>query len=198
MMDLLTPLTRRIVALGLLVLVLLSGLSFVVAPLIAANQNTLSELALVREALARARAIQEAPAIPKIAEFPQSAGLKAASMQAARESLAGYAMSRASAKGLQITLPAMPQPRVRAPAPVELAISITGAREALLEWMSDVETGRPACRFLTYRLVDAGPPMGTPSLMPQGAPPPPSGVSPNQARLVRLEATLTTLWMGPQ
>lgn len=215
-MAMLTPLTRRIIALGLLVLLTLALVSFVILPLIQTNQDALDELANVREALARAQAIRDAPEPPKIANFPMHLGLVAPTRKAAGDTVAGYVTSSAATKGLQLTAITAQDARGRPPVPITFDISVTGPRDALLEWMSAMEIGHPALKFRSYQLIDAGQ-ASTPGAMmsimptppvpqslgtgaePSGPPPGvPSAPAPVPERRLRLDARLSTLWIGEQ
>lgn len=196
-MELLSPLARRFVALGLALLALLGVLSLIVGPLVDATHAALDRLAMTRMALARARAIAAAPASPAIASFPRAAAIVARSAVAAREQLAGYVTAQAAASALQITLHDLPKAQVKAPAPIEIQLTITGPRDALLTWMSKLETGTPAIRFVHYQLSSDGMPADS-----APTPPPANETSIDEAGaavpMLRLEAAITTLWAGAQ
>lgn len=191
-MELLSPLAQRFVALGLALLTLLGVLSLIVVPFVDATHAVLDRLAMTRMALARAQAIAAAPAPPTITPFPRAAAIVAPSALAAREQLAGYVTERAAASALQVSVRDIPETQIKAPAPVEIQLSVTGPRDALLTWMSRLETGTPAIRFVHYQLSDAGVPAGsapTPLLANDAS-------SDEAVPLLRLDAAITTLWVG--
>lgn len=191
-MELLSPLARRLIALGLALLTLLGVSRLIVGPLVDATRAALDKLAMTRMALVRVEAIAAAPAPPVIAPFPRTAAIVAPSAVAAREQLAGYAAAQAATRALRITLHDLSKTQIKAPAPIEIQLTVTGPRDAVLTWISKLETGAPAIRFAHYELSSAGMPTGS-----APTPPPANEASPDEvAPLLRLDAAITTLWMG--
>lgn len=195
MMDSLPPLTRRVIALGLLALLVLVAITQLVIPLVDTNRDALRDLKDVREARARAEAIRAAPEPRPVMPFPTKAGLRAADVRTAGETFVGQLASSAARQGLQIAIVAMPRLSASAPAPINLKISVTGRREALLDWMSKLERGAPAVRLRDWQLSDQGqvPAIAGPQpVLPNAVPAPPVPTE----RLLRLDASVVALWIG--
>jgi hypothetical protein len=127
--------------------------------------------------------------------FPARAGLRGTDKRAATERLVGYVTTTAARSGLQLMSVQAPAAGASAPTLINARISVTGPRDALLNWMSALERGSPAVRFRDWHLADMGqaiapPPPKLPT--PTAAPPP----SLPQERLLRLDASIVALWIG--
>lgn len=195
MIDALPPLTRRIIALGLFVLLLFGAITQILVPLIDANRSALRDLSDIREARARAEAIRAAPEPRPVMAFPARVGLRGADARSAAERLVGHVTTTAARSGLQLMSGQAPVAHASAPALINARISVTGPRDVLMNWMSRLERGSPAVRFRDWQLSDMGhaiAPPPPPPAVPNATPPP----SLTQERLLRLDASIVALWVG--
>jgi hypothetical protein len=201
-MESFTPLTRRIVALGLLVLAILLGISWAVMPLITANELALKDLADVRRALARARAQVDGPEAPVVRSFPDGAAIWSADRKAASDELSGRLAGLAAGHHLDLQLLPGPQMQTAAPSPVSIGLSASGAREDVVRFINVLEAGALQIRFRRFHLsrLQVAPMAGAPP-----SPPPPSpgampgSTTPTVAAMptrLRLDAEVVALWGG--
>jgi hypothetical protein len=154
-MDGLSPLTQRIVALGLLVLLLLSGLRLAVA---VAGWTTASLEALddSRFQLAKLQAIRARAAPIPGSPIPAGAAFSAKAHGQALASAVGAIRSAAGATGVQVQ--AAPEPLLKDnPNLLSIRVAASGREAALLGFVAQVERSQPAIRLRSWTLARTAP-----------------------------------------
>lgn len=144
--------TRRTVAAGLLVLVLLLVIDIVISPLAAAVGDMRGELALLKAREARLEAAKQWPAAE--ADAGRYEGLLLPGSEAgAREALATRLERAAEAQGLDAPPAAVSVvPRGEGLA-VEARLAVSGPHDAVLGFIAEIEAGSPLVRFSSLDLV---------------------------------------------
>ena len=207
MMAQFSPLTRRIVALGIAVLALLGLINLVIVPIYGLAAGSLSALEDARFQRARLEAIAARPPLPRSEPVPASLYLAAPDRQRASDAL--IAAIGGTAAGYEVQLDAVAPTEVDPGRPETIGVRFTarGEQDKILAWINDLERGSPAAYFADWTL---GPGTDTPAASAPAAiaappaeegapaaPPPPPAVSPSgQIRLV-LSGTATAIWKRP-
>jgi len=153
MIDALSPLSRRLIAVSLLLLALITILNLVVVPLWQWNSDNLDDLALARTRLARMQAIMAAQEPAKGDPVPATAMVVAGTRDAASATLT--AAVQASAARAQITpLAVAPVPPLgRQAGKIAIDISASGPETNLVELLADIESSSPAIRLERWSVV---------------------------------------------
>lgn len=169
MMAQFSPLTRRIVALGIAVLAMFGLVNLVLAPIYSVTAGSLSGLEDARFQKARLEAIAARPPLPRSDPVPQSLYLAAPDRQQATDALIAAIGASAARYGIQLdsVTPATPEPA--RPATVTATVAARGEQDKMLAWINDLERGAPAIYFATWSLA-AQPDGSIPAA--EGAPPP--------------------------
>lgn len=167
-----SPFTRRVVALGILLFVTLGAINIVIMPVSGWLTNTLEELSDGRFRLARLRAIEARPPLPDAPPVPQSLYLTAPDRDAAAAAMIGSVGAAAARTQVSfdqtVALPADPSGTKL----VSVGLAGTGAEEAVLLFVNELERGPPVMRLRTWRLTSAE----------------------GQPRQVRIEAIAVAVW----
>jgi hypothetical protein len=183
MMASFSPLTRKLLALGILVLLVLGALQLIVAPLYALTANSLSGLEDARFRRARLESIAARPPLPTAAPVPASLYLAAPDRQRATDLLLAAIGGSASRYQVQIDSIAPLAAESSRGAAIAVTIAARGEHDKVLAWINELERGIPNVHFADWSLVPdgsaaaagtgAGPAM--PGLLPL---PTPEGVAP--------------------
>jgi len=152
-MDAFSPLTRRIVAIGLVVFVALLSVNLIIAPLIGWTADSLDRLAMARERKSRLLVLQGRPPVAQGDDVPAALMLSAtdrAQAQARLAELLTQAAGRTAATIENISPEALDSPPSRE---VHAVISVTGTESAVVGFLADVEGGSPLVRFKAWKLA---------------------------------------------
>lgn len=154
-----SPFTRKVLALGILLLALLGAIQLVIAPLYALTANSLSELEDARYRRARLESIAARPPLPTAAPVPASLYLTAPDRQRATDLLLAAIGGAAGRYQLQVdSIAAVPAESSRGAA-IAVTVVARGEHDALLAWINDLETGTPNIHFADWSLApDSKPP----------------------------------------
>ena len=186
MMESFSPLSRRIVALGLLALLVLLALK-AAATLAGGLSGSLEELEDSRFRLAKLEAIRARPLPPRPPAPPQHLYFTAGSHGEVVAQVQGLLNGAAASTNLALTrvspLPQMPHD----PALVQVALSAQGPELSLLEFIAQIENGSPAVRLRDWRIA-----VGASGAAAPGA------AAPVAASELRLEAMAVAAWGGRQ
>ena len=163
MMNAFSPLTRRILALGLLVLLLLLGLRLVLAAVETVGAS-ISELEDSRFRLARLEAIAARPAAPPAPALPSGLTFTAASAEEAGTAMVGALHAAASQIQLGAVAPLPTDPKN--PQLVSLSVSAAAPEASLLAFIRDLEAASPSIRLRTWSIAPSAP--GAADLQLQG------------------------------
>lgn len=150
MIDQVSPLTRRVVAIGLLVLILLVGLQGIIVPLISGISDQREELAILRDRAAHLKDINDRP-LPAMSALPAHAAIKAMAAGPALERLRAAISQAAAASGVILNGVAPPSTAVPAQH-LDLDLSATGSEEALTQFIGLLEHGDPLMRWESWRI----------------------------------------------
>jgi len=153
MIETLSPFSRRLIAIGSLLLAILTLLNLVLVPLWQWNVDNLDELAAARMRLARMRAAVAADPPAKGDAVPATAMILAPTREAAVATLT--AAIQASAARVGVT------PQVVGPAPslrgkemkMVVNINASGSETALVDLLADIESNSPAIRLERWAIV---------------------------------------------
>lgn len=145
-----SPLTRRIVAVGLLVLMVLLGVQSVAVPLVGAIMNQRDELAALklREARLRATMDRTLPEVSKVR--PEQVIAAATPPQAIQRSQAVLASDAAMAG---VTLQLGPPCNTGQPQLLCTDVAVSGKEAGVSHFLSVIEHGPPVIRFQRWQLV---------------------------------------------
>ena len=172
-----SPFTRRVLALGILVLLLLGAIQLIVAPLYAVTANSLSDLEDARFRRARLESIAARPPLPAAPPVPASLYLTAPDRQRATDLLLATIGGSAGRHQVQIdSIAALPAGSSRGAA-IAVTVSARGEHDKVLAWVNELERGSPSVHFADWSLApDASAPAaaaGAAAIMP-GMPAPAS------------------------
>ncbi len=151
-----SPLTRRILAIGVLVLALLVAVN-VASGVAASVTAALDDLDDSRYRLARLEAIAKKPALPAAEPIPQNVAFSAPDHEAAAGQVT-QALNAAAATS-QLTLAgisAAPQDRSN-PGLISVAVAATGPEQPILAFIGEVEKGSPVIRLRSWTIRRASP-----------------------------------------
>jgi hypothetical protein len=151
-----SPLTRRVLALGILVLGLLGLLNLIVLPLHGLTADSLSSLEDARFERARLEAIAARPPLPRSSPVPDSLYLAAPDRQRASDALiAGIGQSAARYEvQLDAVVPMPPEPGREKT--IAVSVGGRGEHDKLLAWINELERGNPAIHFAEWLLAPEG------------------------------------------
>lgn len=151
MIEQMSPLTRRIVAVGLLILVLFIALQLIVLPLAGALRDQRAELTELsarhaRLAATAKRLLPDASTVPPglaiTAPDPARAGARLQALLAGSASIAGVKLDQTP-----------PHPLAGQPRLIGSEIVVTGPEAGVANFVSLVEHGSPTMRFQHWQLV---------------------------------------------
>jgi type II secretory pathway component PulM len=205
MMAQFSPFTRRVVALGILILVLIGLFDLVLAPVYALAANSLSGLEDARFRRARLEAIAARPPLPASEPVPASLYLVAPDRQRATDALLAAISSSAARYEVQLDSVAPLGADASRGEAIAVTLAARGEHDKILAWVNELERGAPAVHFADWSLApDAGapatpgaPPPAPPAASPDGDPPPPAAPVPTAPGApVRLTfgATAVAVW----
>jgi hypothetical protein len=180
MMAQFSPFTRRVVAVGILVLGLFAMVNLLIVPLYGLTSGSLSDLEDARFQRARLEAIASRPPLPRADPVSPSLYLTAPDRQRAVDALISAVGGAAARYEIQLDnvapLPADPS----RPKAIALTFSARGEQDRILAWINELEVGPPAIRFGEWSLgQDGGESTGAAPLA--ASPPPAEGVNPGAA-----------------
>ena len=176
MMAQFSPFTRRVVAIGILVLGLFALVNLLIVPLYGLAAGSLSELEDSRFQRARLEAIAARPPLPRSDPVPASLYLTAPDRQRAVDAMIAAIGGSASRYEIQLdNVAPIPADPAR-PKAIALSFSARGEQDKILAWINELEVGPPAIRFGEWALGhDDGEAAGA---APLAAAPPPEGANP--------------------
>jgi hypothetical protein len=184
MIDQLSPFTRKIVAVGLLVLAMLLVVQLIIAPLFSAIGDQRAELADLRARRVRLEATR-ARLLPDGSTMPMALAIGAPDRAAAQLRLRALLTGSAGIAGVTLVANAAPATADR-PQEVAIDLSATGSEAALTTFASLVEHGTPLIRFRHWRIGQDETPAP-----PLGALP---GVSAPSVPTLRLNGLAVAVW----
>ena len=218
-----SPVSQRLIAIGLLVLALLVAFSLVIMPAFALLRDGLASLRDLRLQVARAEAIRDRPEPPPMGEVPADLYITAPDRKAANDMLVGQLAALAARHGLQAQIDPAPEQEGAAPALLTVSFLASGETKPVLTFFTDLERGTPLIRFRSLQITqgNGGMPLADPaqpaavSQQPVAGPngvslsgvppvlavPPPPHPSPSTAEgavmgseRLALQATVIALW----
>jgi hypothetical protein len=156
-MEQLSPITRKTVAVGLAVLLLLLAIQYVVVPLASAIGSQRDELASLRQREAQLRAVIEQP-MPAASHVPAGLAIGAASLPEARQRMQALLAGDAAVAGATLQLGAA----CPSDDPRQLCVEIdaSGSEASVARFLSLAEHGPPAARFRSWQLGPPKSPLG--------------------------------------
>jgi len=150
-MDALSPFTRRIVALGVLVLVLVTVANLLILPLFATLRSNLGRLGDVRFERAQTEAMADRPPPPPASPLRPGLFVVAASPAEATLRLTDAVRAKASAARVVVGTIA-PAGAAGRPGVVAVDISVAGSERDVLAFLNGVEGDRLLMRLVRWRL----------------------------------------------
>lgn len=191
MMAQFSPLTRRIVALGIAVLALFGLINLVLAPIYSVTAGSLSGLEDARFQKARLEAIAARPPLPRSDPVPEALYMPAPDRQRASDALIAAIGASASRYEIQLdsVTPVAPEPGRLAT--VGAAVAARGEQDKILAWINDLELGTPAIYFPTWSLagqLDGAIPAA------EGAPPPAPAMPAGGPLNLAFSGSATIVW----
>ena len=199
MMAQFSPFTRRVVAIGILVLGLFALVNLLIVPIYGLTSGSLSDLEDARFQRARLEAIAARPPLPRSDPVPASLYLTAPDRQRAVDALIAAIGGSASRYEIQLDNVA-PQPADPArPKAIALTFNARGEQDKMLAWINELEIGPPAIRFGEWSLgQDSGEASGAPQLAAtptvEGAPPAPMPAPAAGTTRLAFTATAAAVW----
>ena len=163
MMDAFSPLTRRILALGLLILLLLLALRLVLGAVETVGASV-SELEDSRFRLARLEAVAARPAAAPAPALPSGLTFTAANAEEAAAAMLAALNGAASQVQLGAVAPLPPDPQN--PQLVSLSVSAVAPEANLLAFIRDLEGASPPIRLHMWSIAPSAP--GAADLQLQG------------------------------
>ena len=153
MMAQFSPLTRRIVALGIAVLALFGLVNLVLAPIYSITAGSLSGLEDARFQKARLESIAARPPLPRSDPVPQEFYLGAPDRQSASDALIAAIGASAARYEIQIDSVTPESPEPGRAATVSATVVARGEQDKMLAWINDLERGTPAVYFASWSLA---------------------------------------------
>ncbi|WP_162806438.1 hypothetical protein [Sphingosinicella terrae] len=151
MIGTLSPLSRRIIALGILVLALLLALT-AIETMTAAVGDALARLEQARSRSARLEALRDRPSPPEPTPLPEGMALRAPGHAAAAElAQARIATAASSAEIVPSQIEPAPQDSSN-PGLVRVAVVVEGAESRILDFVERLERDPPAIRLRAWRI----------------------------------------------
>lgn len=155
-LDSFSPLGRRLIALGLLAVLLLGMATLVLMPLWARMTESSANLADLRFRHDQLSAIAARPAPPPTPSALAAEMIAALDEGAARAQLQTALQSAAATAGIEAQL--TPAPSVTDASLVAVAVNASAPEEKLLQFLGQIEQAQPLVRFRSWRL--GAPPPG--------------------------------------
>lgn len=152
MMAQFSPFTRRVVAIGILVLGLFALVNLLIVPLYGLTAGSLSELEDSRFQRARLEAIAARPPLPRSDPVPPSLYLTAPDRQRAVDAMIAAIGGSASRYEIHLDNVAPLPPDPARPKAIALSFSARGEQDKILAWINELEVGPPAIRFGEWTL----------------------------------------------
>jgi len=154
MIDQFSPLSRRLIAVGLLILALLLLVFFIVVPLYSTVGSAVSDMRDAQFRLERLEAIRARPLPARTEPIPAEQFIKAANAEAATELLIAQVNTAVTAS--QVTMDA-PVYADTPPGPQMLAVALRGSgpADAVFALFNQIERGVPAVRFKAWQISAA-------------------------------------------
>jgi len=151
MIEQMSPLTRKIVAVGLLVLLPLLAFQYVIGPLVGGIAGQRDELAALRTREARLRATIHRR-LPKASSVGPAQSVSAVNEAQATQRLQAMLAGDAAVAGatLQLGPPCAPQ---APPESLCVQIAVSGSEASVSHFLSLVEHGVPIIRFRVWQLA---------------------------------------------
>jgi len=149
-LDNFSPLGRRLIALGLLAVLLLGGVTLVMMPLGAWMAESSANLADLRFRRDQLDAIAARPAPPPAPTALEAQLIAAPSSDAALARLQADLQSAATTAGIEFQL--TPAPSAADASLVAVVVNASAPEEKLLQFLSQVEQAQPLVRFRSWRL----------------------------------------------
>lgn len=152
----LSPLAQRLVAIGLLILLVVSVISFVIIPYCQLTAAALATLADTRFELARLEAVNlQVPMAPS-SRVPPSAFLVARDPAHAVAALTGLISTTAARSSVQVAIGASAlspsSPDTQTVPLVVVAVEASGSEAAMLRFVADLEAGPPQVFATGWRI----------------------------------------------
>jgi len=151
-MDALSPVTRRIVALGILLLVLITATNLLVLPLSSALRGSLSRLGDVRFERAQTEAIANRPPAPPASPLPSGIAIVAANPGDASARLAAIVRQKATVAGVTILALAPAGGASDKSAAISADFAVEGSELAVLAFLKQVESDRLLMRLPSWHM----------------------------------------------
>lgn len=149
-----SPLTRKILALGLLVLALLLFWTLVVSPVAAQMDSSLTELEDARFQRVRLENLKTRPTPDKAEPLPAGIVFNANSREEAATGLSGYISSLAAQNGLQVANITV-RPGGDTGKLLAFDLSFIGEEVSVARFINQAEKGSPMIRFRSWQ-IEAG------------------------------------------
>lgn len=151
MIEQMSPLTRRIVAVGLAVLLILIAIQYAIVPLAIGIGERRDELASLQTREARLRATIRRP-LPKASSVPPAQTVNAANAMHATQRLQALLAGDAALAGVTLQLGA-PCASKTSPTLLCVQIAVLGPEAGVSHFLSQIEHGAPAIRFQSWQLA---------------------------------------------
>jgi hypothetical protein len=192
MMAQFSPLTRRVVALGIAILLVFGLVNLVLVPIYNLTAGSLSGLEDARFQNARLEAIAARPLLPRSEPVPSSLYLVAPDRQRAMDALIAAIGTAASRYEIQLDSVTPSDGEAGRSGTIMVSITARGEHDKMLAWINELERGAPAIYFPEWSLgAGEGP------AAPVGGPPPaegaPSPLAPAPAAAAQSGPLLLTL-----
>lgn len=222
MMDSFSPVSRKIIAVGLLFLAVTIFASFIFVPVVSTAYSDLARLQRLRSELARQREIALTVLPENVTPVPRQMYISAPTISRALALLSGDVSLAAARRGIEIRVRPAPSSTARAPSTIAMQIEARGDANALLLFLNDIERGPRLVRFSSLTLsvmpmaagaprsvqaipvaaagrVSLSPPASderTPSLATDGQPVPPTAPSTSNTAVTSasMQANVIALW----
>jgi hypothetical protein len=156
MIDQFSPVTRRILAVGIAILALFGLVNLVVAPVYGVTGRSLAALADVRFRLARLEAIKARPIPARSVPVPVSLYVAAPDRESATDRLIAAINDAAGRYGVEVDSATPLEPDPSRPKAVGVSLQARGGQDQMLAWINELERGEPAVHFATWSLSPNG------------------------------------------
>ena len=202
MMAQFSPFTRRLVAVGILILGLFALVNLLIRPIYGLTADSLSGLNDARFHRARLEAIAKRPPLPRAEPVPPTLYLSAPDREKAQDALVAAIGGSAAAYEIRVEnvspLPADPA----RPKAIAVAFRATGAQDQMLAWINSLEFGPPAVHFAEWSLAQVGEAAASAAPPAPAAPvPPPAGAAGEPVAMppvgvvqLALDGTAVAIW----
>lgn len=200
-----SPFTRRLLAIGILLLLVLGAIQLIVAPLYTLTANSLSGLEDARFRRARLESIAARPPLPNSSPVPASLYLTAPDRQRATDLMLATIGGSAGRYQIQIDSIAPLAAESSRGAAIAVTVAARGEHDKVLAWINELERGTPNVHFADWSLApDSSAPLaaagaaaampGMPMPSPDGAAPTPSPAAPGAPLRLIFGGTAVAVW----